>query len=152
MKRANRNTDQKFESLIRSRRKALCLSLDQLAYRMGLQQSTVVRLEQSERRGRVTLESLRKAAKALNCKLELRLIPLESSVDNSEIEHLGEMTVFTKRSKIISSKRPSSQVADQLSAEQIELARGQTPSQRLNSLFQMSDFNVRMQRSLKPTT
>lgn len=47
----------------------------QLARRMGLTQPAVVLLEQSEALGRVRLDTLRRAAAALDCRLVYALVP-----------------------------------------------------------------------------
>lgn len=60
---------------IRTVRRAIGMSAGQLAERLGVQQSTVSRLEKSERDGVVTLESLRKAADALDCDVYYLLLP-----------------------------------------------------------------------------
>lgn len=56
-------------------REALGMSARDLAGRMGVADSTVVRLEASERAGTVQLNSLRRAADALGCDLVYALVP-----------------------------------------------------------------------------
>jgi predicted DNA-binding mobile mystery protein A len=60
---------------IRAIRDALGMTTNQLARRLGVDQSRVVRLEQSELRDSLTLGSLRKAAQALDCTLVYALLP-----------------------------------------------------------------------------
>ena len=63
---------------IREIRAALGMSGRQLAARMGLSQSAVSQLEQSELDGRVQLETLGRAAAALDCDLVYALVPRTS--------------------------------------------------------------------------
>lgn len=63
---------------IRAIRDALGMSSRQLAARMGQTQSAVTQLEHSEVNGTVRLESLRRAAAALDCDLVYALVPRTS--------------------------------------------------------------------------
>lgn len=65
---------------IREIREALEMSSYQLADRIGVSQSTVMDLENSERNGTISLNSLERAAAALGCKLVYALVP-ESSLE-----------------------------------------------------------------------
>ena len=60
---------------IRTIRGALGMSTTQLARRLGIAQSGVVTLEQREVQGTVTLESLSRAARALDCQLVYAIVP-----------------------------------------------------------------------------
>ncbi|MEZ4753049.1 MAG: mobile mystery protein A [Bdellovibrionota bacterium] len=59
-------------------RSLLGMRADHLAKRIGVSQQAVSQLEQYERNGGVTLDSLRKAADALNCELYYAFIPREN--------------------------------------------------------------------------
>ena len=69
-------------------RGALGLSTRQLAAIVGIDFSSIIRLEEREPQGRVTLEILDKAAKAMGCKVIYAIVPddsyasLESIIDN----------------------------------------------------------------------
>ena len=56
-------------------RESLGLSSGELGRRMGTVGSSVLRLEAAERDGRVRLDTLRRAADALNCDLVYALVP-----------------------------------------------------------------------------
>ena len=56
-------------------RGALGMSTTQLAKRLGVQHSSVLRLEKREAQGKVSIESLRKAARAMNCTLLYSIVP-----------------------------------------------------------------------------
>jgi predicted DNA-binding mobile mystery protein A len=62
---------------IKAVRGALGMSARQLADRIGVEQSTVTRLEERESVGKVTLESLATVAKAMDCKLVYAIVPNE---------------------------------------------------------------------------
>lgn len=63
---------------IRAIRNALGMSAADLATRMDITTSTVLRMEVNEARGNIHLDSLRRAAEALNCDLVYALVPRES--------------------------------------------------------------------------
>lgn len=63
---------------VRAIRDALGMSTTQLARRLGVDQSNVVRLEQSEMNDTVKLGTLRRAAEALDCTLVYALVPNSS--------------------------------------------------------------------------
>lgn len=60
---------------IKALREALGMTTAQLARRLGVTQPNIVRLERSEAKCTVTLESLDKAAQALDCTLVYALVP-----------------------------------------------------------------------------
>lgn len=70
---------------LKALREALGMTTTQLAQRLGVVQSRVVAIEQAETRGTITLNSLEKAAQALDCRLVYALVPrhsLEETVEN----------------------------------------------------------------------
>lgn len=96
---ARRALDRRFEELgglaphaavprggwVQAVREALGMSAADLARRMGTAQTTVLRLEAAEREARVQLDTLRRAADALDCDLVYALVPrqsLEAAVTN----------------------------------------------------------------------
>lgn len=85
---------------IKAIREAAGMSTAQLARRMNVKQPSVVAMEQSESMERIQLDTLQRAAAALNCKLVYALVPnepLETMVRNrarriaaahlAEVEH-----------------------------------------------------------------
>jgi predicted DNA-binding mobile mystery protein A len=66
---------------VRAIRDALGMSTTQMARRLGVDQSNVVRLEQSEMNDTVRLGTLRRAAEALDCTLVYALVPNSSLTD-----------------------------------------------------------------------
>jgi predicted DNA-binding mobile mystery protein A len=63
---------------IRATREALAMNGRQLAERLGVTQSAVTQLEQSEAKDSITLERLRAAAAALDCVLVYGFVPMSS--------------------------------------------------------------------------
>ena len=91
MKDAVRHLDKRFSSLrplakgarppkgwLRAIRDALGMTTAQFARRLGVSQPRIIELEQSEVSGGVTLNTLRRAAEALDCRLVYVLIPEKS--------------------------------------------------------------------------
>ena len=91
---ARRHLDARFERLrpvaaerrphrgwIRAIRDALGMSAGELATRMGVGQSTVVDIEASELAGTIKLDTLRRAADALECDVVYLLVPRSSLED-----------------------------------------------------------------------
>jgi predicted DNA-binding mobile mystery protein A len=63
---------------VKAIREALGMTTVQLAKRMGVSQPRAVTLEQAEARGAITIESLERAARALECRLVYTLVPRQS--------------------------------------------------------------------------
>lgn len=60
---------------LRAIRESLGMTTAQLGKRLGVVQSRVVAIEQAEAKGTITLNSLEKAAQALDCRLVYALVP-----------------------------------------------------------------------------
>jgi len=65
-------------------REALGMTTTQLGQRLGVVQSRVVAIEQAEAKGSITLNSLEKAAQALDCRLVYALVPRQPLEDMVE--------------------------------------------------------------------
>lgn len=65
-----------FQQTIRQQRRQKGLKSRELAERMQVSAARVSMLERDEARGAVTLKMLQRAAEALDCRLEYRLVPL----------------------------------------------------------------------------
>lgn len=66
---------------IRTIRETLGITTQQMAMRMGVTQPRVVRMEKDEPRGGISLETLKKAADALDCELIYALVPRSGSLE-----------------------------------------------------------------------
>ncbi|MGB5199544.1 MAG: mobile mystery protein A [Sedimenticolaceae bacterium] len=60
---------------IKAIREAIGMTTKQLAQRLGVVQSRVVAIEKAETSGSITLDSLERAAQALDCRLVYMLVP-----------------------------------------------------------------------------
>lgn len=70
---------------VKAIREALGMTTSQLAQRLGVAQSRAVTIEQAEAKGAITLNTLEKAAQALDCRLVYVLVPrkpLETLVED----------------------------------------------------------------------
>ena len=67
---------------IRAVRKALGMSVRQLATRMGMSQQAVSQFEASELDDSVTLKTLRKAAEAMGCQFVYAIVPVGGSLQD----------------------------------------------------------------------
>lgn len=73
---------------VKAIREAIGMTSSQLAERMGIQQSGVTLLEQREVQKKVTLETLQRAAEAMNCEVVYAIVPrdsLEKIVDEQSV-------------------------------------------------------------------
>lgn len=79
---------------IAATRDALGMSRVELARRLGVQPSSVVKLENSERAGKVQIDTLRRAAAAMDCEVVLLVVPrqpLQVSVDQQRLKLYNTM-------------------------------------------------------------
>jgi len=84
---------------VRAIREALGMTTADLANRMGLTQSTVTRLESSERHRTIRLDTLARAAEAMDCDLVYALVPrkplqelVSEQAGRKAAEHLRRLT------------------------------------------------------------
>jgi predicted DNA-binding mobile mystery protein A len=138
MKDAVRHLDQRFASLhplansprppkgwLRAIRNALGMTTAQLARRLGVSQPRVIELEQSEVSGKVTLNTLQRAAEALGCRLVYVLVPekplaetvrdraeLLAQRQQSDVEHTMRL-----EDQAVSSKTASRELRERLIEE-----------------------------------
>jgi len=84
---------------IRAIREALGMTTAQLAKRIGVSQPRAVAIEKAESKGSITLDSLERAAHALDCRLVYALVPrtpLEESV-TQRAQRLAERRLESTR-------------------------------------------------------
>lgn len=74
---------------LRAIREAIGMTAKQLAERLGVSQPRVIALEKDEVRGALTLDTLSRAAQALDCTLVYALIP-NTSLENMVVEQAKE--------------------------------------------------------------
>lgn len=117
----------KASSQLKAQRERLGLTTTAVAYRLGISQSSFVRLEQSESRGAISIASLEKAAAAIGCEFSYSLKP---------------MTLKPKENirEISTEQRPESLIEEALSEREVEIARSLSAKQRLSRSCHLSDF------------
>lgn len=84
---------------VKAIREALGMTTAQLAKRLGVVQSRVIAIEQSEAKGTITLNSLEKAAQALDCRLVYTLVPRKplDELVLERAEHLAKRKIKSTR-------------------------------------------------------
>jgi predicted DNA-binding mobile mystery protein A len=70
---------------IRAIREAIGMTAEQLASRIGISQPRIIAIEKAEQSGAITLNSLSKAAEALDCTLVYALVP-NGTLENLVVE------------------------------------------------------------------
>jgi predicted DNA-binding mobile mystery protein A len=69
------------EGWIRTIRKALGMSINDLAHRLDCKSSNITLLEKNEVTSKIKLETLEKVAEAMNCRLVYAFIPQDNSLE-----------------------------------------------------------------------
>jgi predicted DNA-binding mobile mystery protein A len=82
------------QELLRRVRHVLGVPLAEVAREVGVNRSVILRLEESEGRGTISLRSMSRVAGALNCKMVYALVPQDGGT-------LGEMADRRKWVKIL---------------------------------------------------
>lgn len=114
-------------------RKKLGISTTQLAHRLGVGQPSVVRLEQAEQRGAISLSSLKRAAEALNARLEYSLVPQDKHLESKP-----------RRSGLIRLPRYPARrrsINDVTQSQPLESLRSSSPNKRVLQACALSDLS-----------
>ena len=107
---------------VRAIRDALGMSSADLAARMHVVDSTVIRLEAAEREGRVQLNSLRRAADALDCDFVYALVPrdsLEMQVNGQARRRAKLALIRVQHTMALEDQVAPPELSDELLKEQI---------------------------------
>ena len=105
---------------LRAIREALAMSSNDLAARMGVAESTVVRLEASELADTAQLGSLRRAADALGCDLVYAVVPrrsLEQTVQEQARKQAAKFLAPVQHTMLLEDQTPTRSVAESLLAD-----------------------------------
>ncbi|CAN5485382.1 mobile mystery protein A [soil metagenome] len=105
---------------VREIREALEMSSRQLAERMGVSQSSVMDLENSECRGTVTINTLEKAASAMGCRVVYALVPeasLEETINQQAHRRARELSETVFRTMALEKQGTSGKEHDELVEE-----------------------------------
>ncbi|QKT03534.1 mobile mystery protein A [Ectothiorhodospiraceae bacterium 2226] len=93
---------------VKAIREALGMTTAQLGRRLGVSQPRIVALEKAEARGAITLESLEKAAHALDCRLVYALVPrqpLEETIKERAAHKARQRLASTRHSMALEAQR-----------------------------------------------
>lgn len=124
---------------IKTLRQALSMSSLQLASRLGLTRTRIVKLENAEAHDAVTLRTLREAAEALGCELVYAIVPKGNSTLEDIIKNRAEQVAKERVTSVAHSMSLESQSvdADMLKLQKDELAK--SLMQHLNKKFWATD-------------
>jgi predicted DNA-binding mobile mystery protein A len=92
---------------LRAIRDAVGMTTAQMATRLGVSQPRIIALEQDEVRGAVTLETLSRAAQALDCTLVYALVPNQSL--DQMVEHRASQVAAARVASVDHSMRLENQ-------------------------------------------
>lgn len=92
---------------IKSIRQALGMSATDLGNRIGIAKQSILALEKSESEGRAQIDSLKKAAEAMDCTLVYALLP------NSSLENFVQIQIQKLATKNLSKVSHSMKLEDQ---------------------------------------
>lgn len=95
-------------SWVRAIRTALGMTTRQLASRLCIAQSSVTALEKSEAEEKITLQTLRRAAEALDCELHYVLVPRQSL--GKRIDTQAECIAMNNVSRVVHTMHLEDQV------------------------------------------
>lgn len=110
---------------IKAIREALGMTTAQLGQRIGVSQPRAVAIEQAEKTGTITLDSLERAARALDCELVYALVP------RKPLEELAEERALTLAKRRLASTHHSMALEDQGVAAADEQAQLKTLARQL---------------------
>ena len=113
---------------VRAIREALGMSAADLAARMDVVESTVLRLEQNEQARRIQLDTLERAADALGADLVYALVPrepLEDRVQRQALAQARDWFSLTRHSMALEDQAASADVDEQQLREQAAIIRDQ---------------------------
>jgi predicted DNA-binding mobile mystery protein A len=99
---------------IQAIRSALGMTTRQLAARLDISQSTLANLEKSEAEDRITLQSLRRVAEALDCEVQYVLVPRTSM--QQRVERRANEIAHDRVARVLHSMR----LEDQAPTEQVD--------------------------------
>lgn len=101
-----------FKGWARAVREALGMTREQLGMRAGISASTVSTLERSESRGTITLESLEKLAKAMDCRVVYAIVPREGATFEAIVRRRAEAVARKRLQRVSHTMRLEDQAID----------------------------------------
>jgi predicted DNA-binding mobile mystery protein A len=133
---------------IKTLRKALSMSSLQLADRLGLTRTRIVKLENAETHDAVTLRTLREAAGALGCELVYAIVPKGNLTLEDIIKNRAEQLAKDRVASVAHSMSLESQSvdADMLNLQKDELVK--SLMQHLNKKFWANEKQTDLRQKL----
>lgn len=108
---------------IRASREALGMNATQLALQLGINKSGVGRLEEAERTGSIKLDTLRRAAEAMDCSLVYAIVPngTYSDIVNERVRSAADTAVAqTLHAMALENQAPDADAVERIKAQAIE--------------------------------
>jgi predicted DNA-binding mobile mystery protein A len=118
---------------IKAIRTALEMTSAQLAKRLGVDQSQVIKLEQAEAKEAITLKSLRKIANALDCELVYAIVP-KTSLEvkfGQQIDLIAKRRFATLQHNMQLEKQGLSQKTQKRQLQELIMAMRKNPPKKL---------------------
>src|SRR5688572_20191823 len=97
---------------IKAVREALGMTKAQLAQRVHLSPSTVNTLERSEARGTITLESLEKLARGMDCRVVYAIVPNQGQTIEQVVRERAELVARRQHARVAHTTRLEAQGLD----------------------------------------
>lgn len=108
-------------------RNALGMSAAQLAARLGVRQSSVAKMEQTEQEDTISLQTLRRAAEAMDCTLVYAFLPrqsLETFLEQQALQRAKQIVGHVEHSMTLEAQaRNAEEVASEVQELAAELIR-----------------------------
>lgn len=124
------------ESKLKELRTQLGISSTSLSHLMGVNQSSVLRYEQSELAGAISLSSLRKYAAALGYILEYRFVKEKQNTITSQEDNKYK----TNKEKFFDLGRRESELSNFMKSSEIETIISLDPVSKLKRAYELSCF------------
>jgi predicted DNA-binding mobile mystery protein A len=116
---------------IKAIRSALGMSLQQLGKRISITKQSMLEMEQREREGTITLNSLKELAKALDMQLVYGFVPydgtLEALIDRKAKELANQIVMRTAHSMQLEDQQNSNERLEKAIEERAQSIKNETP-------------------------
>lgn len=121
---------------LRSIREALGLTLSQMGARLNISPQSVQTLEKSEIKGTISLNTLRRSAEAMDCRLFYVLVPeklLQETVEKQMLKKATQIAKYISHSMALEDQKTQ---GDELAAQIQELLRDFKNSKNISKIWE----------------
>ncbi|MGO9318365.1 MAG: helix-turn-helix domain-containing protein [Terracidiphilus sp.] len=108
---AGRRVHRPYEGWLRAVRKALGVTAREMAKDLRVNPSAIFQMERSERKEKISLRGLDKAARAMSCKLVYAIVPYQGSFEARAAENVKRMVSRQKAERKKKRKLPLAMAA-----------------------------------------